>query len=121
VQTPAETDTKYKKIFHTRMSPARFVTVIDKFNDARKQAIWDMGFGSFLKLQVTRLPGDLCKWFLVNFDPYSVTLYIATEKKIEITQMDVHLTLARSIGGRKVKEFYGDKTKDPKYNEVLLA
>ncbi|KAJ8449166.1 hypothetical protein Cgig2_027168 [Carnegiea gigantea] len=56
-----------------------------------------------------------------SFDPYSVILYIATDKKIKITPMDVHLTLAFPIGGRQVETFYGKKSKDPKYNEVLLA
>ena len=33
--------------------------------------------------------------------------------------MDVHITLAFPIGGRKVEEFYRKKPKDAKYNEVL--
>ncbi|KAJ8439043.1 hypothetical protein Cgig2_014463 [Carnegiea gigantea] len=65
--------------------------------------------------------GDQCKWIVDNFDPYSVTLYVTTEKKIEITPMNVHLTLTLPIGGRKVEEFYGKKSKDPEYNEVLSA
>ncbi|KAJ8444771.1 hypothetical protein Cgig2_011733 [Carnegiea gigantea] len=75
---PTEGDTKYKKIFQSRMSSSRF-------------------------------------------DPYSVTLYISLDKKIEITPMDVHITLALPIGGRKVEEFYEKKPKDAKYNEVLDA
>ncbi|KAJ8427170.1 hypothetical protein Cgig2_024702 [Carnegiea gigantea] len=35
--------------------------------------------------------------------------------------MDVHITLALPIGRRKVKEFYGKKPKDAKYNKVLDA
>ncbi|KAJ8437509.1 hypothetical protein Cgig2_007486 [Carnegiea gigantea] len=50
-----------------------------------------------------------------------VTLYISPDKKIEITPIDVHLTLALPIGGRKVEEFYEKKPKDAKYNEVLIA
>ena len=80
-----------------------------------------MSFGRFLELQVIEVPGDLCKWFVGNFDPYSVTLQITTEKKIQITPMDIHLTLALLISGRKVEEFYDKKPKDPKYNEVLSA
>ncbi|KAJ8423683.1 hypothetical protein Cgig2_027720 [Carnegiea gigantea] len=59
-----------------------------------------------------------------KFDPYSVTLYISPDKRIEITPMDVmdvHLTLALPISGKKVEEFYGKKPKDAKYNEVLGA
>jgi len=48
-------------------------------------------------------------------------LYISADKKIQIPPIDVHLTLALPIGGRKVKEFYGKKEKDSKYNEVLLV
>ena len=51
-----------------------------------------MGFGGFLELQITELPGNLWKWLVDNFDLYSVTLYIINEK-IEIILMDVHLTL----------------------------
>jgi len=67
------------------------------------------------------LTGDLCKWLVDRFDSYSVTLYISPDKRIEIIPMDVHITLALPIGGRKVEEFYGKKPKDVKYNEVLDA
>ncbi|KAJ8444081.1 hypothetical protein Cgig2_025082 [Carnegiea gigantea] len=67
------------------------------------------------------LPGDLYKWLGDRFDPYSVTLYISLDKSVEITSIDVHLTLALPIGGRKVEEFYEKKPKDAKYNEVLDA
>ncbi|KAJ8427896.1 hypothetical protein Cgig2_008514 [Carnegiea gigantea] len=90
VQKPLEIDTKYKKIFQIRMSPAELVAMMEK---------------------------DLCKWLVDNFDPYSMTLYITNEKKIEITPMNVHLTLALPIGGRKLEEFYGEKPKDPEHNE----
>ena len=56
-----------------------------------------------------------------NFDPYSLTLYITNEKKIETTPIDGHLILALPIGGIKVEEFYGKRPKDLKYNEVLSA
>ncbi|KAJ8431951.1 hypothetical protein Cgig2_000010 [Carnegiea gigantea] len=94
VPKPVEGDTKHKKIFQSRMSPSGFVT---------------------------ELPGDLCKWLVDRFDPYSITLYISPDKRIEITPMDVHLTLALPIGGRKVEEFYRKKPKDTKYNKVLDA
>ena len=87
--------------------------MIDKFKKAHKQAIWDMSFGGFLELQVTELPWDLRKWLVDNFDP------VTTEKKIEITPMDVHLTLALLMSRRKVEEFYGKKPKDPEHNEIL--
>ncbi|KAJ8420987.1 hypothetical protein Cgig2_027107 [Carnegiea gigantea] len=90
----AEVDTKPKKIFQTRI-----------------QEIQDIRFGGFLHLQVNELPEDLCKWLVDRFDPYSVILYISPGKKIDITPMDVHLTLGLPIGGRKVEEFYGEKPK----------
>ncbi|KAJ8429515.1 hypothetical protein Cgig2_026695 [Carnegiea gigantea] len=117
---PAEGDSKYK-IFQSRISPSRFVSIIANFNEAQRKAIQDMGFGGFLHLQVIKLSGDLCKWLVDRFDPYSVTLYISPDKRIEITPMDVHITLALPIGGRKVEEFCGKKPKDAKYNEVLDA
>ncbi|KAJ8435148.1 hypothetical protein Cgig2_018976 [Carnegiea gigantea] len=79
------------------MSLARFVAMIEKFNEAHKQAIRDMGFAEFIELQVTELLGVLCKWLLHDFDPYLVTMYIAPKKKIEITPMNVHLILALSL------------------------
>ncbi|KAJ8424624.1 hypothetical protein Cgig2_034190 [Carnegiea gigantea] len=121
VPKPVEGDTKHKKIFQSRMSPSGFIGMIANFNEAQTKAIQDMGFGGFLYLQVTELPWDLCKWLVDRFDSYSVTLYISPDKRIEITPMDVHITLALPIGGRKVEEFYGKKPKDAKYNEVLDA
>ena len=76
----------------------------ENFNEARRQSICDTRFEGFLHLQVTELPRDLCKWRVKSFDPYSVTLYVFANKKIEITLMDVHLTLTLPISGRKVKE-----------------
>ncbi|KAJ8423696.1 hypothetical protein Cgig2_003380 [Carnegiea gigantea] len=121
VPKPAKGDTKHKKIFQSRMSPSGFVSMIAHFNEAQTKATQDMEFGGFLHLQVTKLPGDLCKWLVDRFDPYSVTLYISPDKLIEIIPMDVHITLALPIGGRKVEEFYGKKPKDATYNEVLDA
>ena len=46
-----------------------------------------------------------------NFDAYSMTPYITSEKKIKVIPMDVHLTLAFPIGGRKVKSFMGRRQK----------
>jgi len=60
VPKPEEANTKSKKIFQTRMSPSRFVAMIEKFNKAQRQAIRDMGFGGFLHLQVNELAEDLC-------------------------------------------------------------
>ncbi|KAJ8429650.1 hypothetical protein Cgig2_001646 [Carnegiea gigantea] len=117
----AERDTKHKKIFQSRMSPSGFIGMIAHFNEAQTKAIQDMGFGGFLHLQVTELLGDLYKWLVDTFDPYSVTLYISPDKKIEITLMGVHITLALPIGGKKVEEFYGKKPKDATYNKVLDA
>ncbi|KAJ8426316.1 hypothetical protein Cgig2_011987 [Carnegiea gigantea] len=98
-----------------------FVAMIENFNEAKRQATCDIGFGGFLQLQVTKLLGDLCKWLVDHFDRYSVMLYISADKKIKIPPIDVHLTLALLINGRKIKEFYGKKPKNSKYNEVLPA
>jgi len=56
-----------------------------------------------------------------NYDPYSVTLHILSDKKIEIIPLDVHFTLTLAISGRKVKEFYGKKPKGPRYNAIISA
>ncbi|KAJ8435794.1 hypothetical protein Cgig2_024777 [Carnegiea gigantea] len=103
------------------MSPSGFVTMIDNFIEAQRKEMRDMGFGGFAYLQVTELLRDLCKWLVDRFNPYSVTLYISPDKRIEITPMDVRFTLALPIIGRKVEEFYTKKSKDANYNEVLDA
>ena len=103
------------------MSPSGFVGMIAHFNEAQTKAIQEMRFGGFLHLQVTELLGDLCKWLVDRFDPYLVTLYISKEKRIEITPMDVHITLALPIGGKKVEEFYGKQPKYATYNRVVDA
>ena len=83
----------------------RVATMIKKFNEVKRQAMRNIGFRGLLHLQVSELSRDSCKWLIDSFDPYSVTLYISPDKKIKITPMDVHLTLALPIGERKVKEF----------------
>ncbi|KAJ8443045.1 hypothetical protein Cgig2_004250 [Carnegiea gigantea] len=103
VPKPTEVDTKPEKIFQIRMSPSGFVAMIDNFDEAYRQVIRDMRFGGFLHLQVTELPRDLCKWLADIFDPYSVTLYMPPNKRIEITPMDMHLPLALPIDRRKVE------------------
>ncbi|KAJ8425283.1 hypothetical protein Cgig2_025824 [Carnegiea gigantea] len=118
---PAERDTKHNKIFQSRMSSSGCIGIIAHFNEAQTKAIQEMGFEGFLHLQVTELPGDLCKWLVDRFVPYSITLYISKEKRIEITLMDVHITLALPIGGKKVEEFYGKYPKYATYNQVLDA
>ncbi|KAJ8430043.1 hypothetical protein Cgig2_014203 [Carnegiea gigantea] len=112
---PVEGDTKPKKILQSRMSPSGFVDMIDNFNEAQKKAIQDMGFGGFLHLQVTELPGDLCKWLVDRFNPYS-----SPDKRIEITLIDVHLTLALPIGGRKLRSFIGRSQKTPNIMKSLM-
>ncbi|KAJ8432407.1 hypothetical protein Cgig2_013821 [Carnegiea gigantea] len=107
VPKPAEGDTKHKKIFQSRMSPSGFVGMIAHFNETKTKAIQEIRFGGFLHLQVTELLGDLCKWLVDRFDPYPITSYISKEKRIEITLIDVHITLALPIGVNKVEEFYG--------------
>jgi len=57
-----------------------------------------------LELQVIELPMELCKWLVDKFNLYSLTLYISSDKKIEITPMDMLLTLALPIG-RRLKNF----------------
>ncbi|KAJ8433441.1 hypothetical protein Cgig2_017401 [Carnegiea gigantea] len=110
---------KHKKEHRSLKKHTRFVAMIDNFNDSQRQVIRDMVFRGFLHLQVTELPGDLCKWPVNIFDPCSVTLYISPDKRIEITPMNVHLPLALPIGGRKIEEFNSKKPKDAKYNKVL--
>ncbi|KAJ8432431.1 hypothetical protein Cgig2_016061 [Carnegiea gigantea] len=77
----------------------------DTFNEAQKQTIWDMGFGGLLELQVTELPRDLYKWLIDNFDAYSLELYITSDRRIEITPMDVHLMLAHQLMEERWKSF----------------
>jgi len=64
-----------------------------------------MGFGGLLELQVTELPSDLYKWLIDNFDAYSLILYITSDRRIEITPIDVHLTLALQLMEERWKSF----------------
>ena len=83
--------------------------------------MWALGFGGFIELQVTNLQRDLWKWLMDNFDTYSITLYISNDKNIEITPMDVRLTLALPIAGRRFEELHGKNPKHPDYNIVILV
>ncbi|KAJ8435326.1 hypothetical protein Cgig2_022927 [Carnegiea gigantea] len=93
VPKPAAGDTKHKKIFQSRMSPSGFVT---------------------------KLPGDLCKWLEGIFDPYSVTLYISPDKRIEITPMDMHITLALPLVEGKLRSFIRKSPKMPNTIKFLM-
>ncbi|KAJ8427229.1 LOW QUALITY PROTEIN: hypothetical protein Cgig2_023066 [Carnegiea gigantea] len=92
------------------MSLARFIRMIEKFNETHQQGIMDM---------VTELLRDLCKWLMDSFEPYSVTLCISSDKKIKIALMDVPLTLALPIDGRRFEELHGKNPKDPDYNIII--
>ncbi|KAJ8444887.1 hypothetical protein Cgig2_015233 [Carnegiea gigantea] len=89
VPKPAEGDTKHKKIFQSRMSPS----------GQRQYKIWGLEDSS-----------------IDRFDPYSVTLYILRDKRIDITPIHWHSPLMEG----KLRSFMGKIPKMPNTMKSLM-
>ncbi|KAJ8426892.1 hypothetical protein Cgig2_005271 [Carnegiea gigantea] len=54
----------------------------------------ETGFGGFLSIRTSTIPKDFPTWLLQNFDLASNTLKLSDNRILEITEEDVHATLA---------------------------
>ena len=60
--------------------------------------------GGFLSIRMSTIPNkDLAPWLLKNFDLTSNTLKLSSNRILEITEEDVHETLALPMGTLEVE------------------
>ncbi|XP_028118974.1 uncharacterized protein LOC114316521 isoform X2 [Camellia sinensis] len=59
-----------------RISLKSIVELVNRFNEAQKQAVIDIGFAGLLGMKCTRIDHDLCAWLVQNFDPDSSSLNV---------------------------------------------
>ena len=52
------------------------VELANRFNEAQKQEVIDIGFGGLLGMKCTRIDQDFCEWLGQNFDPDSSSLNV---------------------------------------------
>ncbi|XP_057775144.1 uncharacterized protein LOC130994125 [Salvia miltiorrhiza] len=90
---------------NTRTTPASFHDSLRKLNDAQKQAVIDIGFGSILNLKVKKLPARLAFWILENFDERSCELELAGGIKVQITEDDVYRVYGFPKGSEIIPNF----------------
>ncbi|CAL5337764.1 unnamed protein product [Camellia sinensis] len=65
---------KGKRQLH--ISLKSIVELVNRFNEAQKQAVIDIGFAGLLGMKCTRIDHDLCAWLVQNFDPDSSSLNV---------------------------------------------
>jgi len=58
----------------------------------------ETGFGGFLSVRTSTIPKDLATWLLQKFDTASNTLKLSDNRVLELTEEDVHATLALPMG-----------------------
>ncbi|OWM78730.1 hypothetical protein CDL15_Pgr002901 [Punica granatum] len=61
--------TKQILALSTRCSPRRVVRLFPEFNEAKRAAVEEIGFGGLLQLPRTRLGRDLCRFIIDCYDP----------------------------------------------------
>lgn len=92
--------------FSTRCSPAHFLKVVSKHvltNEAKVDALKDVGFGDLLKLCTPILQIQLCKWICVHFDFAYSRLEVGVGKNfIKFEESDVHQILGIPQGDTAV-------------------
>ncbi|KAJ8444799.1 hypothetical protein Cgig2_014988 [Carnegiea gigantea] len=92
-----KTEKSKPKEFNNRMSPKGLRQLIEKLNDKQKEAIKEIGFGSFLYLKVDMIPGKLALQLVCNFNTCSCSLPL-THGRLRVTEHDVYMTLALPKG-----------------------
>ncbi|CAL5399360.1 unnamed protein product [Camellia sinensis] len=59
-----------------RISLKSIVELVNRFNEAQKQAVIDIGFAGLLGMKCTRIDHNFCAWLVQNFDPDSSSLNV---------------------------------------------
>ncbi|CAL5344281.1 unnamed protein product [Camellia sinensis] len=59
-----------------RISLKSIVELVNRFNEAQKQAVIDIGFAGLLGMKCTRIDHNFCAWLVQNFNPDSSSLNV---------------------------------------------
>ncbi|CAL5443607.1 unnamed protein product [Camellia sinensis] len=59
-----------------RISLKSIVELVNRFYEAQKQAVIDIGFAGLLGMKCTRIDHNFCAWLVQNFDPDSSSLNV---------------------------------------------
>ncbi|XP_057805786.1 uncharacterized protein LOC131020534 [Salvia miltiorrhiza] len=102
----------------TRTSPASLFKKISLMNEAKKQAVRDMGFGSVLQLGVRKLPGKLAFWVVEHFDCKSCSIVVGGNQGIRVDEDDVYRVYGFPKGKKEI-EIFERKHRSPLYDEWL--
>ncbi|XP_059623565.1 uncharacterized protein LOC132266650 [Cornus florida] len=81
---------KYR--FH-RSAPSKFIEVISKFDEKKRRAVQEIGFGNLLELKCSYFNRDLCLNLIAQFDCSSCRLRVGDEKFIPISTLDIESIL----------------------------
>lgn len=80
----------FQSRMQTRISLKSIVDIIERFTEAQRQAVVDIGFGGLLGIRCTRLNHQLCTWLVENFDPNAVSLTVHGHQ-LRLTSKDVYV------------------------------
>uniref|UniRef100_A0A803N244 Uncharacterized protein n=1 Tax=Chenopodium quinoa TaxID=63459 RepID=A0A803N244_CHEQI len=87
-----------------RTTEARRVSRNFRLPEAHKQAIRDVGFGSFLLLDLDSKKNSFCHELVARFNPDRASLQLPNREEIEVLSEDVHVVFGLPIGGREIKD-----------------
>ena len=100
-----------------RISLKAIVDIVNRCNEAQKQAVIDIGFGGLLGLKCTRIDHNMCQWLVQNFDPDTCSLTVHG-RHLRLTCEEVHVLLGIRSEGNDV-QFTGSIDAYPNiYEEV---
>uniref|UniRef100_A0A803MX79 Aminotransferase-like plant mobile domain-containing protein n=1 Tax=Chenopodium quinoa TaxID=63459 RepID=A0A803MX79_CHEQI len=78
--------------------------VIVGLPEAHKQAVRDVGFGSFLLLDLDSNKNSFCHELVASFNPDRDSIQLPNREEIEVLPEDVHAVFGLPIGGREIKD-----------------
>ncbi|XP_021773569.1 uncharacterized protein LOC110737532 [Chenopodium quinoa] len=86
-----DSDEEEQVAFRQRIPPAKFMKhVIVGLPEAHKQAVRDVGFGSFLLLDLDSNKNSFCHELVARFNPDRASLQLPNREEIEVLPEDVH-------------------------------
>ncbi|KAJ8451709.1 hypothetical protein Cgig2_018343 [Carnegiea gigantea] len=85
------------------MACNKLLFLIERLDYEQWTAAMETDFGGFLSVRTSTIPKDLATWLLQKFDPASNTLKLSDNRVLEITEKDVHATLALPMGQLEVQ------------------
>ncbi|CAL5387332.1 unnamed protein product [Camellia sinensis] len=84
------------------MSLKSIVELVNRFNEAQKQVVIDIGFAGLLGMKCTCIDHDLCAWLVQNFDPDSSSLNVHG-RQLRLTCKAVNVLLGIRCEGDDVQ------------------